>query len=269
MTLFDEPDPAPRGGPTRRLRFVVAYHGNGFHGFAAQPGQRTVGGTLAEALGRVLRQPVELTCAGRTDKGVHGWGQVVHCDVEGDADLESLQRAVNKLVGPAIVVRSVDVAPPGFDARRAALSRRYWYTVVNRPQNDPFLAATAWHVADPLDVRAMRLACDAFLGEHDFAAFCRKAARPGASTMRRVLDARWDDLGEGVLRFDIVASAFCHQMVRSIVGTHVDVGLGRLRAGDMAWILASGDRAHAGAPAPPYGLCLRDVTYPPELAPPA
>ena len=269
MTLFDEPDPPPAGGPARRLRLVVAYHGAGFHGFAAQAGQRTVGGVLIDALSRILRQPVELTCAGRTDKGVHGWGQVVHCDVVGDPDLVAVQRAANKLLGPAIVVRSIDVAPPAFDARRTALSRRYWYTVLNRPTNDPFLASTAWHVPDTLDVRAMRLACDAFLGEHDFAAFCRKAPRPGASSVRRVLDARWDDMGDGILRFDIVASAFCHQMVRSIVGTHVDVGLGRTTAGEMAWIIASGDRANAGAPAPPHGLCLREVTYPAELAPPA
>jgi len=252
---------------------VVAYHGAGFQGFAAQPGQRTVGGSLADALARILRQPIELVCAGRTDKGVHGWGQVVHCDVRppaapvSDEDIESLLRAANKLLGPAIVVRSLDVAPEGFDARRAATSRRYWYTVLNRPQNDPFLASTAWHVPKPLGLRTMQLACDAFLGEHDFAAFCRKAPQAGGSTVRRVLDARWVDVGDGVLRFDVRASAFCHQMVRSIVGTHVDVGLGRITAGDMAWIIASRDRSHAGPPAPPQGLCLREVGYPPGLAP--
>lgn len=264
MTLFDE-EPS---GDAVRLRLLVAYHGEGFRGFAAQPGLPTVAGALSEALARILRQPVELVCAGRTDKGVHGWGQVVHCDVRApaDLDLDAVQRAANKLLARAIVVRAIDVAPAGFDARRSALSRRYWYSVLNQPQNDPFLAATAWHVPETLDVRAMQAACDAFLGEHDFAAFCRKPpvngeGEPG-STVRRVRDARWIDLGDGQLRFDITASSFCQQMVRTIVGTHIDVGRGRLTAGDMAWIIASRDRAHAGAPAPPYGLCLREVTYP-------
>jgi tRNA pseudouridine38-40 synthase len=135
--------------------------------------------------------------------------------------------------------------------------------VLNRPVPDPFLAATSWHVEDPVDRAALRLSCDAIIGEHDFAAFCRAPRRPArpASTVRTVLDARWKDLGEGVLRFEVEASAFCHQMVRSLVGTMVDMATGRKRPGDMAAILRGRDRSAAGRIAPPHGLCLWDVAY--------
>jgi tRNA pseudouridine38-40 synthase len=242
----------------------VAYDGTGFRGFAAQRGVKTVGGSLIDAIGKVLGHPIELTCAGRTDAGVHAWGQVVSFDAAGTpstVDLEALQRSLNKMLGPAIAVRSVGPAPEGFDARRSATGRAYRYTVLNRPEPDPFLARTAWLVEAPLDLRAMQLACDPLFGEHDFSAFCRRPDEQ-ASLVRRVTDARWLDLGEGILRFDIEASAFCHQMVRSVVGLLVGVGLGRKRAGDVAGILRSKERSHAGQPAPPHGLCLWAVRYP-------
>ncbi|MDQ1437127.1 MAG: tRNA pseudouridine38-40 synthase [Acidimicrobiaceae bacterium] len=245
---------------------TVAYIGTGFHGFAAQKsGVTTVAGTLIAATEKVLGVPIDLTCAGRTDAGVHAWGQVVSFDVPEGCDLAGLQRSLNKLLGPSIVVRSVDAGPDGFDARRWATARAYRYTVVNRPVPDPFLAHLAWHIEEPLDLRAMQLACDPLIGEHDFTSFCKK---PPSSTIgdppsmvRRVHDARWTDLGEGVLRFEIEASAFCHQMVRSIVGTMVAVGKGRKRAGDMAWTLRSQDRSLASSPAPPQGLTLWSVAY--------
>lgn len=263
--LFDPPDaPAAPPGPLVRVRLLVAYDGSGFHGFAAQPGLRTVAGALAGVLQQTLGHEVELTCAGRTDKGVHAWGQVVTFDARADrADAAVLQRAVTKRCGPAIVVREADLVDSAFDARFSARSRSYRYTVVNRPVPDPFLARYAWHVAGPLDVELLLLACDPFLGEHDFSAFCRRPkGEEGAGPLRRrVLRADWTELGEGVLRFEIEASAFCHQMVRSVVGTIVAAGHGRLRAGDIRGILASGDRARAAPLAPPHGLCLWHVAY--------
>ena len=245
---------------------VVAYHGAKFRGFAWQPGVRTVAGELAKAIARVVRHRVELTCAGRTDAGVHGWGQVVHADVQADSaddiDLENLQRACNKMLGPEIIVRYTDVAPEGFDARRSATGRTYRYTILNTPTNDPFRASTTWHIDAPLDLSAMRLACDPLYGEHDFSSFCRKPPSPDASLVRIVRGADWHAVGDGTLRFEISASSFCQQMVRAVVGTMVDVGLGRKRAGDMAGILRAGDRARAGQLAPPHGLCLWDVKYP-------
>jgi tRNA pseudouridine38-40 synthase len=269
VSLFelDEQDstPAP-SGPVLRVRMTVAYIGTGFHGFAAQKsGVRTVGGVLVAGIEKVLGVPIDLTCAGRTDAGVHAWGQVVSFDVPEGADLPALQRSLNKMLGPSIVVRSVEEGPEGFNARYWATGRVYRYTVVNRPVPDPFLAHMAWHVEEPLDVRAMQLACDPLIGEHDFTSFCKKppASTIGAppSMVRRVREAQWLELGEGVLRFEIEASAFCHQMVRSVVGTLVAVGRGRKKAGDMAWVLRSQDRSLAASPAPAHGLTLWSVSY--------
>jgi len=243
------------------MRLLVAYHGAGFHGFALQPGLRTVGGALAGALERHLRHTVELTCAGRTDTGVHAWGQVVSFDARADVDPAGLQRSVNRALHPSVVVRAAEVAPEGFDARRWATGRRYRYTVRNDPAADPFTAGTAWHVERPLDLAAMRLACDPLHGEHDFSSFCRRPPAEGASLVRVVRDARWVEIGAGMLRFEIEASSFCQQMVRSLVGTLVEVGIGKRKAGEMTAVLRARSRAAAGQPAPPQGLCLWDVNY--------
>ncbi|MDQ1467772.1 MAG: tRNA pseudouridine38-40 synthase [Actinomycetota bacterium] len=257
MSLFDTPS-----GPAK-VRLVVAYDGTGFRGFAAQPSQprvRTVGGSLSAAIEKVLRHSVELVCAGRTDSGVHAWGQVVSFDAEPGLDPWRLQSALNSMLGPEIVVRSADLVEPGFDARRSATARSYVYTIVNRSAPDPFLARYAWWVAEPLDLTLLRLAADVFVGEHDFASFCRKGPE-GSSTVRRVLASRWRDEGEGVLRFEIRASSFCWQMVRAIVGTLVEVGNGKRRPGDLMAVLRAADRVGAGQLAPPHGLCLWDVEY--------
>ena len=291
--------PPDHGGSDRatvRWRLRVAYDGSGFHGFAAQEGLDTVAGALSAALSRVCRTPVTLTCAGRTDAGVHALDQVVHVDVpaERSAGLEpaALVKSCNSQVGPRIVVRSAEIAPEGFDARHSATARRYRYLVVNAPVPDPLLAGLTWHVADPLDLRAMTNAADALLGEHDFRAFCRRV--PGTTAAdpipRKVLDARWtrldgrpagartagtseldaDDRSTGawlapvvgdLLAFEIEANAFCHQMVRSLVGTLVDVGRARKRPSDILHILRSADRSQASQPAPPQGLTLMAVRY--------
>jgi tRNA pseudouridine38-40 synthase len=248
---------------------LVAYDGSAFHGFAANLGVATVADTLQGALAQVLQHPVRLTAAGRTDRGVHAWGQVVSFDTERTADLDQLQHAVNGLCGPTIVVRRAEVADADFDARHSATSRLYRYTVLCGPVPDPFLAATAWWIDRPLDLRAMQLGCDPLIGEHDFASFCRRPKEgddtPTASLMRRVIDARWievdDERAGTLLRFEVEATAFCHQMVRSIVGTLDEVGGGKKRAGDVASILRARDRALAGQMAPPHGLCLWEVRY--------
>jgi tRNA pseudouridine38-40 synthase len=258
---LDEPTPAPGGSEV--LKLTVAYDGTDFHGFAAQPDTRTVEGVLRDALGRVLRvDDLSLSCAGRTDAGVHAWGQVVSVPVDGDADLdpERVAHAVTRQLGPEVVVRAAALVDRDFDARHSARWRAYRYTIVNRPAPDPFLARTAWWVPEPLDLRLLRLGADPFLGEHDFATFCRKGPA-GSTTVRRVLESCWHDLGDGVLRYDITATAFCWQMVRSIVGTLVDVGAGKLRAGDLLQRLHARDRNAAGRVGAPHGLCLWEVGY--------
>lgn len=254
-TLFEE-----AGGGPAELRLLVAYDGTGFHGFAAQPDVRTVEGVLARALERVLRHDVDLTCAGRTDKGVHARGQVVSLEADPGLDPWRLKGSLNSMLAPEIVVREAELVEPGFDARRSAASRTYRYTIVNRPEPDPFVARYAWWVESPLDVRVLRLAADPFVGEHDFASFCRRGPA-GSTTVRRVTTSAWTELGDGLLRYEITATAFCWQMVRSIVGTLVDAGLGRLTPGDILPILRSRDRQRAGTVAPPHGLCLWEVAY--------
>ncbi len=167
------------------------------------------------------------------------------------------------MCAPKIVVRQVDLVQADFDARRSATARVYRYSVLNCPVADPFLARTAWHVAAPLDLGAMRLSCDPLIGEHDFSSFCRRprgTTSDEVSLTRRVIDARWEEVGD-VLRFDIEASSFCRQMVRSVVGTMVEMGRGRQRAGDMLAIREARDRSRSGQPAPPHGLCLWKVRY--------
>jgi tRNA pseudouridine38-40 synthase len=266
MTLFDDDADLPPVEARTRVRMTVAYDGSGFSGFPVQAGGvKTIAGVLGEAVAKVLKHAVRFTVAGRTDAGVHAWGNVCHFDsplAAEELDLAKLQRAVNKLCRPKVVVRDVAVADEGFDARFSAVARRYRYTVLNRPVPDPFLHATTWLVEEPLDLRSMQLACDPLYGEHDFSSFCRKPPEASGSNVRRLHDARWLELGDGRLRVDVESSSYCQQMVGSLVGTLVDVGLGRKRAGDLSWILRSKDRALAGQLAPPQGLCLWEVVYP-------
>jgi tRNA pseudouridine38-40 synthase len=266
VTLFEPSDSSParsadEGAARTRLACTVAYDGTDFHGFAAQPGQRTVAGELLDALEAMLRGDVQdFACAGRTDAGVHAWGQVVSLSTAADVDPDRLAQALTKRLGPEIVVRSARVVDDAFDARHSAVARTYRYTVVNRAAPDPFLARYAWWVPEPLELARLRLGADPFVGDHDFAAFCRKGPE-GSTTQRRVLRSHWDVFDDGILRYEIRATAFCWQMVRSIVGTLVDVGAGKIRPGDLLGILRARDRNAAGRVGVPQGLCLWEVGY--------
>jgi tRNA pseudouridine38-40 synthase len=262
----------------QRWRLLVAYDGASFRGFALQPELPTVAGALRAALSRTARltEPPVLTCAGRTDAGVHARGQVVHVDLPPvPFDGLGLARALNRQVAPSIVVLSATPVSDEFDARRSATARRYRYLVWNAPSTDPLLHPTTWHVRDPLDLRAMSAAADVLLGTHDFRAFCRR--KPGTSPdepiVRRVTQARWSLDGGGevadaaahgegrLLRFEIEANSFCHQMVRSVVGSLVEVGRGRGNAATLLERLRSVTRHRAADPAPAQGLCLVSVRY--------
>ena len=240
---------------------VVAYDGTDFHGFAGQTDVRTVEGELTAALGKVLHGDVDdLACAGRTDAGVHAWGQVVSFDAAATSTSTGCRRRSTACSLPRswCARRSSSIRASTPAARRSGAPTRY--TIVNRPVPDPFLARYAWWVPETIDLAALRLGADPFVGEHDFAAFCR-AGPKGTTTVRRVLSSRWVAAEDGVLRYEIAATAFCWQMVRSIVGTLVDVGTGKIRPGDLMRIIRSGDRAAAGRVAPPSGLCLWEVGY--------
>ena len=255
---------------TRNVRLTVAYDGTDFRGFAESDGVRTVLGELRRAVETVVRVPVDFVVAGRTDAGVHGWGQVLSGALPASTDLRRLQRSVNGLCGPEISVRDAAWADDSFSARFSATGRTYRYHVWNAEAPNPLLARTAWHVPRELDLAAMDAATTALLGEHDFSSFCRRP-KPGAgfdepSLVRIVQSARWtvadrEHWGSALLRFEIAASSFCHQMVRSAVGTLVDVGLGRRAADTMGATLAARDRNAAGQVAPSTGLVLWSVDY--------
>lgn len=254
----------------RNVRLLVAYDGTDFHGFAASPGVPTVMGALSAEVARIVRRPVELVGAGRTDAGVHAWGQVVSGPIPPGTDLGRLVHSLNRLCGPAIAVREANWADPDFSARFSATARTYRYRTWNDPAPNPLAARHSWHVIAPLDVDAMNAGAAALIGDHDFSSFCRRPKvagdRPEPSMVRRLITARWERGDEStgpdsMLEFEITASAFCHQMVRSIVGTLVDVGHGRRSADSIGAILEARDRQAAGQVAPPTGLILWHVDY--------
>jgi tRNA pseudouridine38-40 synthase len=252
--------------PSVRLRLDLAYDGSAFHGWARQPGQSTVQQSIEDALGRLLAlEPAPaLTVAGRTDAGVHARGQVAHVDVPVTAWQRVAEAAVRRLAGllpPEVRVHRIAPAPEGFDARFAALWRRYSYRVCDDPAAiDPLRRHdTLWHPR-PLDVAAMNQAAAGCVGEHDFAAFCRR--REGASTVRELLDLGWTRPEPGLAVASVVADAFCHNMVRALAGALLAVGEGARPPDWVAQVLAARVRDSAVRVAPPHPLCLEEVRYP-------
>ncbi len=243
---------------------TVAYDGTDFRGLAPNPGVRTVVGEMVAKLEPYVGYRPDIVMSGRTDAGVHATGQVVSFDLPVELAVPGrLQKLLNIGLGPEIVVRDVELVDSDFSARFSATSRRYQYLILNRSVPEPLLARTSWWVPEPLELDVMRLACDPLIGEHDFSSFCRrpKGATVEPSLVRRVDEASWRLIGPGLLRFEILGSAFCHQMVRSIVGFHMAVGRGKRTAGQLREVLAARDRNRAESPAPPHGLVLVETSY--------
>jgi tRNA pseudouridine38-40 synthase len=264
-----------------RIRLDLAYDGAGFTGWAKQPGLRTVQGELEAALATIFRtvgpQPT-LTVAGRTDVGVHATGQVAHLDLD-DAQVADLDRArrgdhaprglwalvrrLNGIAGAAgdVQVQRATVAPPGFDARFAAVWRRYEYRVADAAAlRDPRRRGyELWHPT-ALDGEAMAEAARSLLGLHDFASFCRP--REGATTIRTLQEFSWSRDADGVLVAHVRADAFCHSMVRALVGACLAAGAGRLATGRVVILRDAASRTNEFAVAPAKGLTLVDVGYP-------
>jgi tRNA pseudouridine38-40 synthase len=238
------------------VKLILAYDGTAFRGFARQPGTRTVQGVLEDSLRRVLGDVPRVSVAGRTDAGVHALGQVV--SFEADEDPERIQRSLNRMLAPEIVVVEARRAPAGFDARHSAGSREYLYRIRTGAWPDPFSGRFEWHRPGDLGLVAMRRAARLLEGEHDFASFCRAAQTSTVRNLKRLAVRREGEITE----FRAVADAFLHQMVRSLVGTLVATGEGRLDPEDMPEVLAARTRAAAGPVAPPDGLTLVRVRYP-------
>lgn len=248
-----------------RVRLDIAYDGTAYAGWARQLDRPSVQGAIEQALGTILGEPSpRLTVAGRTDAGVHARGQVAHVDLPpAVAQDRLLRRKLNGLLAHDVRVRRVSTAPPGFDARFSAVSRTYRYRVADRPEYvDPLRRTEVYVVPRPLDLDAMRGACPAMLGEHDFAAYCRR--REGATTIRGLLELDWVRDADGLLVMTVRADAFCHSMVRSLVGAMLAVGERRRPPEWPASLLGRDARATDVVVAPSHGLVLEAVEYPPD-----
>lgn len=240
------------------VRIDLSYDGSGFFGFARQPGLRTVQGGLEDALERLLGWRPATTGAGRTDRGVHARHQVVSFEVDEVPDLDRLTRGLRGLLGPEISVSSVAAAADGFNARFSPAWRAYRYFIDPSPTPNPLRRGWVWHLGVRLDLAAMAEVAAAFVGRHDFATFCRR--REGTGTEREVLEANWM-VEDALVVFEVKARAFCHQMVRSLVGFSVDVGRGRIPPGAVTDVIAARDRSRVGTVAPPHGLVLWQVGF--------
>lgn len=250
------------------LSATVGYRGAAFAGFARQPGQLTVQGEIEQALAVLFRRPVETTCAGRTDAGVHARGQVVSfelcCGELAGRGLEALRRSMGALVHDDISIRALDERPAGFSARFDAKSREYRYFICLEACPPVFMRDFSWHQPKGLDVEAMRRASRCLLGEHDFKSFCTAASAVGKPTCRNVSAVDFEELeimGERCLCVRVVGNAFLHSMVRTLVGSLVAVGRGRRPEGWLEEALAACDRRAAGETAPACGLVFWNVEY--------
>lgn len=247
----------------QRLRIDLAYDGTDFVGWAAQPGLRSVQGEVERALRQVagLPETAQVVCAGRTDSGVHARGQVIHVDLSRQLDLHRLRRGLNAVLPEDISINRVAIAPPGFDARFSALARRYEYLVSQADRiEDPLQRRSVLAYGRDLDIELLNKTGEIVVGLHDFAGFCRR--REGATTIRQVQQANWQNR-DNLVALHIQADAFCHSMVRSLVGAMLMVGDGRR---DIAWftgLLASNERQSSIPVAAPHGLSLQEVLYPP------
>ncbi|MBN1811242.1 MAG: tRNA pseudouridine(38-40) synthase TruA [Anaerolineae bacterium] len=242
-----------------RVRGVIAYDGTEYSGFQRQANALTVQEAIETALAQITREAISVLAAGRTDAGVHATGQVVAFDIAWRHGLDDLWQALNAVLPADIAFLQIEEAASDFHPRYDARSRRYRYTVYNAPVRWPLALRYSLHVAVSLDVAAMERAAQLLVGEHDFAAF-GQPPKQGGTTVRRVLMAEWGrDAPQ--LHFDIEANAFLYRMVRSIVGTLLQVGRSEMEVEEFAAVLTSCDRDRAGPTVQSCGLCLVEVKY--------
>ncbi len=250
------------------IALTVAYDGSLFAGFARQPDAVTVQESLETSLATVLRREVHTVGAGRTDAGVHALGQVISFPCVGEApSFPVFARSLNAMT-PGVVVREVRLARPGFSARFDARAREYRYRIKGSPTPPLFSAPVAWWVKREIDLDAMRRAAELLVGEHDFRSFCVTDSSKGKRTVRRIASIEIAEeciLGEQCLTIRVVGNAFLHSMVRTIVGSLVEVAIGREDVGWLGDALAACDRSAAGPTAPARGLTLWSVAYPDDV----
>ena len=240
-------------------KLTIEYDGTGYCGWQIQPNGRSIQAALEEAVSIFFGTSTRVTGSGRTDAGVHAVGQVGNVLVARDDDDHRILRGLNALTPPDISVKKIEAVPEAFDSRRDARSRVYEYRILNRATVSPFHRNRAWHVHGRLDRASMEEAVGCLVGEHDFSSF-RAAGCEAAHPIRRIYRASWEERDE-LLVFTVEATAFLRHMVRTIVGTVVEVGRGLRSPGAFHELLEARDRAKAGPTAPPHGLYLYEVKY--------
>lgn len=243
----------------RTLKLTIAYEGTAYSGFQRQANALTVQQVLEERLAKIFGHQIKVAGAGRTDAGVHAYGQVVSLSTTGSIPTERIPLAARSVLPDDIVVTAAADMAANFHARFDAKSKIYVYRIYTAAVPDPFLRNFAWHLADAPDAALMHSAAQRTVGSHDFSAF-RAAGGAPTSPVRTILATSCQE-NVGVIEFSFWGSGFLYHMVRNLVGTLVDVGLGRLSEADFAAILASRDRKQAGITAPAQGLYLKEVLY--------
>jgi tRNA pseudouridine38-40 synthase len=244
----------------RTIKLTIEYDGTNYLGWQVQPKGPTLQRVLEETLRKITGEEVRLIGSGRTDAGVHARGQVAHFKTHSKINLHSMARALNSLLPPDIVIRRVREVDENFHARKSCKSKIYEYRILNRNLRSAFYYKYAWHVPQKLNLKEMKEATRYLVGEHDFSSF-RSVGTPTQTAIRKVIRAEWKKGRDGLLCFEIEANGFLKQMVRTMVGTLVEVGRGRLGPEEFQGILQSKDRRKAGPTAPAHGLFLKEVKY--------
>lgn len=246
----------------QRYFLYLAYQGTSLHGWQKQPNATTVQEKVEQALYTILREETQVVASGRTDTGVHAWEQVVHVDLPKDLNLYAFKKSLNSLMPQEIALMEMYAVKPEAHARFSASERQYCYQMI--PYKHPYYADRAWCLYQPLDWESMQVASQVLLGRQDFECFSRKHSdvKHHLCTVRKV---DWQFQDDGLVQFRIAADRFLRNMVRAMVGTLVEVGLGKRRVADMKPLLQSKDRSRAGRSAPAEGLFLEKITYPTEL----
>jgi len=244
----------------RTIKLTIEYDGTNYLGWQVQPKGPTIQRVLEETLKKITGEEVRLIGSGRTDAGVHAFGQVAHFKTHSKISLHSMARALNSLLPPDIVIRRVREVDENFHARKSCKSKIYEYRILNRNLRSAFYNKYAWHIPQKLNLKEMKEATRYLIGEHDFSSF-RSVGTPTQTATRKVIRAEWKKGRDGLLYFEIEANGFLKQMVRAMVGTLVEVGRGRLSSDEFQEILQSKDRRKAGPTAPAHGLLLKEVKY--------
>ena len=249
----------------RNIRLILEYEGSAYHGWQMQKNGETVQQRLGIAIAAITGTPCMPQGAGRTDAGVHAAGQVACFQTASTIPAERFAPALNAVLPRTISVCRSEEVSLSFHPRRDAVGKHYRYTVLNRSCRSALLADRAWHVARPLQLSLMQEAADVFVGTHSFEAFCASghSVKTFVRTIRRSV---WTDMGDGLLRYDVEGNGFLYNMVRILVGTMVEVGLGKRTPESVRELLAHGDRCLAGRTAPPGGLCMMAVRYGEDVA---